>query len=245
MKILVTVLLTALCVFALATTWVDFVQPQLDRLAHVTTEKPAAVAEATPAKKRSRKTTIASSELLPVPSDEDSPLEREPGGKNDSKARSTRGSRESAELLAQKMDEVKEQESNLAARQKSLEFIYDDIRTEVAKMDELRKRTSDDLAEAEQRGLDIAQRRSPRSTSSRNAAPSPRTAGGSPATRGEALIIRRLVEQGKTETAVSLLKSMKGRDAASVLEALSTMDSKLAIRLADTVPASRDDTIRR
>ncbi len=243
MKILLTVLLTALFVFALATTWVDIVQPQLDRIARATAEKPAAVAESTPTKKRPRKTTPSASELLPVPSDEDSALQPEVAGKADSKARISRGTRESAELLAQKMDEVKQQESSLTARQESLRMIYDDIRTELAAVDELRKRTNEDLAEAEQRGLDVAQRRAPRAA--RNAPPIPRTAGGSPAIRGEALIIRRLVEQGKMETAVSLLKSMKGRDAANVLEALSTMDSKLAIRLADTVPASRDDTIRR
>ena len=123
-------------------------------------------------------------------------------------------------------------------------MIYDDIRSELASVDDLRKRTSEDLVEAERRMLNVAQRKTPKLAAAR-ISPVPRNAAASPAIRGEALIIRRLVEEGKMETAVSLLKSMKGRDAASVLEALSAVDSKLAIRLADTVPTGRSETIRR
>ena len=237
MKILVTVLLTALFVFALATTWVDIVQPHWDRTAKVAAEKTAPGDGNSSVKKKSRKPLpLPAAELLPVPDEQADKIETIP--------RSTRGPRESAELLAQKLEEVKLQESSLAARQETLRMIYDDIRSELASVDDLRKRTSEDLVEAERRMLNVAQRKTPKLAAAR-ISPVPRNAAASPAIRGEALIIRRLVEEGKMETAVSLLKSMKGRDAASVLEALSAVDSKLAIRLADTVPTGRSETIRR
>jgi flagellar motility protein MotE (MotC chaperone) len=243
MKILVTVLLTALFVFALATTWVDIVQPQLDRTAKLATEK-AAVAESTPSKKKIRKALpVPAADLVPVPDEDDLALNGELPDKAPSRPRTPKGPRESAELLATRLEEVKLQESSLAARQETLKMIYDDIRTELASVGELRKRTSEDLVQAERRLSNVAEKKQPKVSG--RTVPISRSPGESPASRGEALIIRRLVEEGKTETAVSLLKSMKGRDAAGVLEAISSMDPKLAVRLADTIPNGRTDTIRR
>jgi hypothetical protein len=47
------------------------------------------------------------------------------------------------------------------------------------------------------------------------------------------------------ETAVSVLRSMKGRDAASVLMAISSIDAKLADKLTARVQVDMSETVRR
>lgn len=238
MKILVTVLLTALFVFALATAWVDYVQPQIDQTARASAEKAAPVAESPPPKKRVRKVSPpVDPDLLPVPGDD--PLESSPAP-----TRIKPTEKDSADLLAQKMEEVKRQETSLAARQEALRMIYDDIRSELAAVDVIRKQASEDLAAAERRIFDTAQPSKPTRTA-KAASPAPRVAGETSAVRADAMFIRHLVDQGKMETAISVLKAMKGRDAAGVLTYLSTLDSKLALQLADRVQAGDSGTIRR
>ena len=240
MKILVTVLLTALFVFALASTWVDFVQPQLNQQAKLTAAKQVAQAETVIPKKRPRKAPRpVETELLPVPTEDEEVVERKPARKFE-KPKPQPALTESTELLA----DVKEQETKLAARQEALRMIYDDIRTELAAVDDLRKRTREDMADAELRLLDVAQR-APRSASPKVTQTVTRPNGESAFIRSQALFIRKLVDDGKQETAISVLKSMKARDAAGVLASLSTIDARLADRLADTVQAAREDAVRR
>lgn len=250
MKTLVTVLLTALFVFALATAWVDYIQPQLGQPVIATAEKPSpAVAPSVKRRPRKKVTTEAPAELAPaadLAADlADEVAEQELATVPQKKPKSVNQSPETARLLAQRLDEVKEHESTLAGRQEALRMIYEDIRAELATVDQLRKQTSDELAEAERRVQDVAQRRPSQPSKPTRSVPPARTAGESSSIRGEALFIRRLVDDGKMETAVSVLRAMKGRDAASVLESLSSMDSKLAERLADAVPSNRDETVRR
>lgn len=243
MKILVTVLLTALFVFALASTWVDFVQPQLDQQSKLTAAKQAAQAETVIPKKRPRKVPRpVDQELLPVPTEDEEVVERKPVRKLEKPkpSKPPEPAVESTELLA----DVKEQETKLAARQEALRMIYDDIRTELAAVDDLRKRTREDMANAELQLLDVAQR-APRSTSPKVTQTVTRPNGESAFIRSQALFIRKLVDEGKQETAISVLKSMKARDAAGVLASLSTIDARLADRLADTVQAAREDAVRR
>ena len=244
MKILVTVLLTALFVFALATTWLDFVQPQLAAVTKAAVEQTVPLAEASPIRRKPRKVPAVPAELLPVPADGALPAARAVAAGEPS-ADTKRREDETATLLAEKLDEVKVQEYRLAARQETLRLIYDDIRTELAAVDELRKRTSEDMAKAELRMLDVVERKAPRLTATPVPPVSPRNASESPAIRGQALFIRRLVDDGKTETAISVLKSMKERDAASVLASLSSVDSRLADLLADTMQASGTPPVRR
>lgn len=244
MKTLVTVLLTALFVFALATAWVDYVQPQLAQSVIATAEKPSP-APTPSAKRRPRKKVASVAPVELMPSTDEEALEDEITAVPQQLPKTVPQSSESAELLAKRLDEVKEQESTLASRQEALRMIYEDIRTELATVDQLRKQTTDELAEAERRILDVAQRKSTQPSKPGRSFPPARTAGESPSIRGEALFIRRLVDDGKMETAVSVLRAMKGRDAASVLESLSSLDSRLAERLADAVPGHSDDTVRR
>ena len=131
-----------------------------------------------------------------------------------------------------------------ATREEALKMIYDDIRTELAAVDDLRKRTREDMANAELQLIDVAQR-APRSASPKVTQTVTRPNGESAFIRSQALFIRKLVDDGKQETAISVLKSMKARDAAGVLASLSTIDSRLADRLADTVQAAREDAVRR
>lgn len=245
MKVLVTVLLTALFVFALATTWVDFVQPQIEQIARTAAQKAAPVVETQPSKRRRKVLEAVESELLPVPAQKSpTPLAESPKQASDEKP----GESEST-LLSQKLAEVKRQEADLAAREEALRMIYDDIRTELATVDQIRKRANADLAEAERRILETAQyspQQAPKTTrTTRNSPVAPRTAGQTPAIRAEAMFIRHLVDQGKMETAVSVLRSMKGRDAASVLMAISSIDAKLADKLTARVQVDMSETVRR
>ena len=230
MKILVTVLLTALLVFALATTWVDFVQPQMEKQAVATTSNPDIASAAAASKKRLRKAAAqTASELLPVPADEAA----EPAPI----AETRRPLHEPAPVPARKLDEMLREESQLSSRRETLRMIYDDIRAEVTAVDEIRKQTSEDLAEADRQVRNVAQIGSPPPPSGRDSSRPSRGSGGSQAMRDEALFIRRLAQEGKIQTAVSVLKSMKSGYAAGVLTALSGLDSKLADRLADTLVA--------
>jgi hypothetical protein len=243
MKILVTVLMTALFVFALASTWVDFVQPQMSQQAKVAAEKQAALAEAPAPRKRPRKVVAAvEPALLPVPDEEAEVVVAEPKvvTKRVSAAKAKAVDAEAASLLT----DVKEQESKLAVRQEALKMIYDDIRTELAAVDDLRKRTREDMADAELRMLEVAQR-APRTTKNKPIANANRPSGESAFIRSQALFIRKLVDDGKIETAISVLKAMKERDAAGVLTSLDGIDANLADRLATTVQAGREDAIRR
>ena len=243
MKILVTVLMTALFVFAVASTWVDFVQPQLNQQAKVAAEKQAALAEAPAPRKRPRKAVAAvEPALLPVPAEEAGVVVAEPKivTKRVSAAKPKAVDAEAASLLT----DVNEQESKLAVRQEALKMIYDDIRNELAAVDDLRKRTREDMADAEMRMLEVAQQ-APRPTKNKPVANANRPTGESPFIRSQALFIRKLVDDGKIETAISVLKAMKERDAAGVLTALDGIDANLADRLATTVQAGRNDVIRR
>ena len=149
MKILVTVLLTALLVFAVATAWVDYVQPNLKQASTTTAEK-ATIAEIPTAKKRPRKPPREiEPEPVPTPTDEIS-----------SSSAAKASGPELSKPVADQLAVVKQQEADLVARQETLRMIYDDIRTELATVDELRKQASDDLLESERRGLNSANRKS-------------------------------------------------------------------------------------
>lgn len=247
MKILVTVLLTSLFVFALATAWVDFVQPKLEQAAQDSSSKSALAADPAPGKKRRRGAAVVEDpELLPVPVEAASATPKDSLGLTPRKAEPDP---ESAAIIAEKLDEVKRQESTLVARQEALRMIYDDIREELSVVDQIRKRASEDLAEAERRIVESAQPSRPTRTV-KGSAPVARTgtsasAGATSSVRADAIFIRHLVDEGKMETAVSVLKSMKGRDAAGVLTYLSSLDGKLANQLADRVQADSGETVRR
>lgn len=242
MKILVTVLVTALFVFALATAWVDYVQPHLEQVARTEAAKAAAIIEPAAPKKRIRKARVSEElDLLPVPADGDSSEVAE----SPPRAAKSAAQREMTSQLTEKLEEVKRKEADLATRQESLRMIYDDIRTELAVVDEIRKRANDDLAQAERRMFDTAQPKRSQPPKMSRTPSSPKVASEPPAIRAEAMFIRHLVDEGKMETAISLLKAMKGRDAVGVLGVLDSVDSKLADQLAARVQADMSETVRR
>lgn len=236
MKILVTVLLTALLVFALATAWVDYVQPNLQQTPSAIAEKTTSITEDAVVRKRVRKPVAeldSDPGLVPVPTDELSPREN--------------ASRIAAvpRPLADQLESVKRQEAELIARQENLQLIYEDIRAELATVDELRKRATDDLLASERRGLkSSASQGSAPALSARKGPPLSPATNDDNASRATALMLRRLVDDGKLATAASILKSLKQRDAASVLESLDAVDPRLADRLA-TIVQSGDTAVRR
>lgn len=251
MKILVAVLMTALCVFAGATAWVDYVQPQLELVARAAQQK--AQPEPQPiVKRKTRKVQRESDdELLPVPSDQSEPVaEASPKASRLRVAPASPTSEETQLLLKKQLDEVKDRESRIAARQDSLRMMYDDIRTELAMLDEIRKRASDELIAAERGKSDGNRDTTPsRQTATRPTTNEPAASlkgiAGTPANRAQALIMKRLVDDGNEDTAVSLLKAMKGREAANVLESLRSVAPRMAERLADSVPAMDNVPLRR
>lgn len=242
MKTLVTVLVTSLSVFALATAWVDYVQPRL-QIAAQTASEPESEDLPRPARKRPRR--------LPVEVAEDTePLEGAdvervktpaPAALPKSSIRETLDA-ETEQLLAQKLDEVRQQESNLAARQDALRMIYADIQTELSAVEEIRRKTSDDLATAERRMAEIAQRRAAAAKPTRTA--STRTTTEQPQLSQDARLIFNLIQEGKTETAVSLLKARKSADAAGILHSLGTIDDRIAEQLTERLIETRG-TVRR
>jgi hypothetical protein len=254
MKILVAVLMTALFVFAVATAWVDYVQPQLDLIARAAQQKSTIDREPV-VKKRTRKVRVEpDDELLEVPTEEvadDEP--RVP--RRASKTRVAPPRVEDARaMLNDQLEEVKERETRVAARQDSLRMMYDDIRTELAMLDEIRKRASDELIASERGKLETA--RGPATSREQGAIvggrpvfsgtpASLKNITGNPANRTQALIMKRLVDDGKEETAVALLKSMKGRDAASVLDSLHSVAPRVAERLAESVATFNNGSARR
>lgn len=244
MRTLVTVLLTALFVFAAATTWVDYVQPKLMQKTQLTAESSNPTPDTSVVRKKARKPVPKpAADLLPVPEEKDPspPAPLEPGP-----SRPAQPQPGTAAELTRRMEDVKQQETRLADREESLRMIYDDIREELAAVDEIRKKTNHELSQAESRLLETAKSgRSPRIASHRTVVPPARQKNENQVDRSEALIVRRLVEDGKVETAVSVLKSMKARDAAAVLSSLSNMDPKLADALATRVAANPGDVIRR
>jgi hypothetical protein len=247
MKLLIAVLMTSLTVFAVATAWVDYVQPHLKSanktVASSSMESPAP-------KRKSRRVALDQGErLLPVPSQTDEGVSEPVRSRAALKSRVVdRNTEDVRSELSDRLDEVKDQESRLASRQEALRMMYDDIRAELSNLDELRRKTSEELAAAEQGRTEIAKRQPgsrDRTTGTQDVPVAMKDAAADPATRGTALFIRRLVDQGKSETAVSLLKSMKAREAAAVLANLSTVDRSMANRLADSVRSTDDATVRR
>jgi len=143
MKILIAAFTTALLVFTLATTWTDMIQPRIDVLTAATSTKNVDVSSNSKLSPNKRSTTDTNDEL---DSDDDSP-------RNANKSR--RGALGKSDLnsnrIRDELERAKQQELKLAAREETLRILFDDIRTEMAVVDEIRRRTSTDLSLAARR----------------------------------------------------------------------------------------------
>lgn len=247
MKSLSAALISALLVFTLATVWSEVVQPQMELIARAN----AAKATGTATKSNSRKVTrqIAQAELDADEMDAEDEAAMEPVAKVAAKpARLTKKQREEAaaddkakERVVAQLAEVKQQESRLAAREETLRMLYDDIRSELANMEDLRRRSVSELAASERRGLEGAKPNSGSSGESGNEAPRQRVT----AEARIASVIQDLARQGNVAAAASLLSGMKDREVAKVLTSLSASDPRLALRLSDQVQTAKQEPLRR
>ncbi|MEK6257856.1 MAG: hypothetical protein AABP62_04470 [Planctomycetota bacterium] len=251
MKTLVVALCTALFVFALASAWSDTLQPRLDALAQKSAPPSAASATERPTKRIARPVAVPSDgEELPAPT-RVAPKTARTTSLLPPEAFSASETREGdAATLREQMAEVKQREARLTARQETLRWICDDIHAELAVVDNMHRQAADALTAAEQRVVTVVQRDPgfggnghpesgrPASTAwDSDETPKPST--DSPAIRSAVLLIRRLVSQGSTDTATSLLSRMKQREAAKVLTALSRDDPQMASRLMSSLSVAR------
>ncbi len=254
MKTLVVALCTAGCVFALASAWSDILQPQVEA------QKRAAASRETAAPRRSF--TRTTRPLVEADGAAEPPLQGPARTKPQrpdtvasgiAVARITPVTEPSADveaLLRERADEAQRQEARLTMRHESLRMIYDDIRVEQAAVDDIRRKTTEELAVAEQHVITAAQREADgqggeppirrhraETASVKTVVPTATTE--SPAVRAAVLMIRRLVAQGSRDTAVNQLSHLKEREAAKVLAALAKDDAPLATALAIALQVSK------
>lgn len=248
MKTLVAALFTALLVFALATGWMELVQPQLDAV--IAANAKATEVPTKPATKRSTKRTVKVDTDADAESDDE--LDIEVDSKIAKSSRSSKSSRESQaskaarDRLILQLADVKQQESKLVAREEMLRMLYDDIRSELTAVEEIRRQSATELAMAERRVHEAANVRKPTESASNEPVERPAS---SVSTRQSseariAQVVQDLSEQGNVTAAASLLSGMKDREIAKVLTALSTRDPRLALQLSDRLQASKE-TLRR
>lgn len=249
MKTLVAALFTALLVFALATGWMDLVQPQLDAMIAANSKSIEASAKTTA--RRSTKRTVKVD--ADAEADGDDELDIEIDSKVARSSRSSKPSRESQaskatrDRLILQLADVKQQESKLVAREEMLRMLYDDIRSELTAVEEIRRRSANELAMAERRVHEAASIRKPTESASSDSVDRPLSSANTRQSSEAriAQVVQDLSEQGNVTAAASLLSGMKDREIAKVLTALSTRDPRLALQLSDRLQASKQDTIRR
>ena len=242
MKILVAAFITALLVFTLATAWVEVVQPRWDILTAASQKTSESVAKSSSV--RSRRRTVASE------------IDDESSVAVDSMPRlSARPSRDdvapaSASKVRDELDRIRKQDQKLAAREETLQLLFDDIRAEMSRLNELRRSTSNEVVLAGQRvrsGLIRTADAEPAMSdvASEQPAMTRETRAETQADR-MATVIQKLAKEGSIPIAATLLGGIKEREAARVLASLYDRDRPLATRLAiELQSAKAQTTIRR
>lgn len=253
MKILTAALVTALAVFAIATMAMEMLPLQ-----DTTTAR-------TPHSRRSQSLADADSPRTrrrpePADTDTDDDWSRTSHLKSKSKpsdtAEAAAENQQSLEIRKQ-LRSIRQRESELAAQQESLRMLFDEIRDEQQSVEEVRRHVSEEIA-ALRDATAIAKRETPLERSpfapttslprdeprsaSRDSPPKPRptlSISDSQSVRDAAILVRRLAEQGSFRAATSLLSTLKDRDAAKVLSAVSGTDPQMALRLSEAVHAAR------
>jgi flagellar motility protein MotE (MotC chaperone) len=140
---------------------------------------------------------------------------------------------------------VREREYNLNARQKQLEMVIEDIRSERAAIDELRRQLDDILKVGEEQMADVERRRTELEIKQQNIDGRVTEMAGQEkdnikkmgsvydnmAPESAAKIIQQMADSGTMDTAVKLLAVMKERQAAKVLAEMP--DPSLAAQLSE------------
>lgn len=244
MKTLVAALITALVVFTLATAWMEVVQPRIDLMARGSGTDAEELLQKPANKKLIRRKTPRA-----IESDDSSPDEplHKVAKKSTRSTSDDEVSEATKERLLTQLEKVKQQEAKLVERQTAMELIYRDIYRELADVEEIRRRSTAELAMAEQRVLAAATSQSIAANTRSDVNQQPTLVAKSRITADVRIanVIQDLAGQGKIPAAASLLSGMKDRDVAKVLMSLSTRDPRLALQLSDQVQAAKQGAIRR
>ncbi len=242
MKILVAAFITALLVFTLATAWVEVVQPRWDILtaASLKTSEPTAKSSSV----RNRRRTVASE------TDDESSVAADSMPRVLARSSRDEATTASAAKVRDELDRIRKQDQKLAAREETLQLLFDDIRSEMSRLNELRRNTSNEVVLAGRRvrsGLIRTVDAEPAMSdvASEQAAISRETRTESQADR-MATVIQKLAKDGSIPIAATLLGGIKEREAARVLASLYDRDRPLATRLSiELQSAKAQTTIRR
>ena len=244
MKTLVAAFITALLVFALATVWIDAVQPRLDKMASAASSQ-SNERLANGQHRRSSRRSI--DEELDDEDEETSRLNvRSARTKKSSRGKTSQRDAKNDQLLVQ-LEQVKREEAKLVERQNTMKLLYEDIYRELASLEEVRRRSAMELAMVEQQILGAALNKPTVASTSAES----RTAAAPPKARrsgGEiqiADIVQNLVNRGRSPAAGVLLSGLKDFEVAKVLSVLNSRDPKLALRLSNEVQTARQNTVQR
>jgi flagellar motility protein MotE (MotC chaperone) len=169
----------------------------------------------------------------------------------------TPGIEETVQLASSLRDRaatVRERETQLVARQKQLELVYEDIRSERAAMDELRKQIGDELKAAEEQMTEVEHQRAELELKQQTMEgrvtemdgrekDNIKRMGGvydNMAPESAAKILQQMADSGTMDTAVKLLAVMKERQAAKVLAEMA--DPSLAAQLSERLKGLKRPT---
>lgn len=263
MRILVVALVTALLVFAIATVASDLLLPSAATAGRPwALRNPAATSVPVANTSRRKAKPALSDDETPPPARSAAKSARKPIHTASESRREGDLNEELTSFMGEQLTELRQQEARLVARQEALRMIYDDIRVEQVALDDLRSKVNTELVAVQRRGAEIAARDRniergivPRSdaapvgdvtTAPRGEMTNPPTANSidGQATRETALLIRRLAQEGSFSSAVSLLSTLKERDAAKVLASLSRLDPQMAASLTDNLQSSKQPVRR-
>lgn len=237
MKTLVAAFITALLVFTLATAWIEVVQPRLDMLALAS--KPRTRSSTSANKRDARQTTNDEDD---DGSSDDSI--RTENAKSSRLSKSKRAEAAKKEVLAQ-LEQVKQREAKLLERQATMEMLYQDIRRELAEVEEIRRRSAAELALAERKVLDAIANKAEINSQANAAENQLRTTARQKAAEASiAAALQDLAKNGNVNAAMTLLSGMQEREVTKVLTSLSTRDPSLALRLSDQVHAAKQGAVR-
>ncbi len=167
--------------------------------------------------------------------------------------------RQKSDLVKAQLAAIRQQESEIKARDESMRIIIEEIRDEQANVAEIRQQVSEQIAALTDVTNQVNQLKMARGSTpnreARRTAPLNTTSTGSrqpltlssqQAVRDTAILVRRFSELGDIRAATGLLAKLKDRDAAKVLTALQSADPELAERLTDSLTAEREgSTVRR
>ena len=242
MKTLSAALVTALLVFALATAWMEVVQPRLDALARAATPK-GKEGEAKAAGRR----IYVQTDSDEADSADDSTVIVSKKSKKSSKSRSDDALTEATKkrLLAQ-FDEVKRKEDKLIEREDTIKTICDDIRRELVEIEQIRRQSAANVAFAERTILESASNPA-NATRQANVPQTPTRVSASSRAKSEARIagvVRDLASKGNFKDAAALLSGLKDRDVARILGSLTATNPTIALRLSDQVQSARMQAAR-